>query len=300
MRIVIGVGGNALLKRGELPEMDIQRENVSQACRAIAKLADEHEIIITHGNGPQVGLLALQAAAYKEVPVYPFDVLGAESQGMIGYLLAQELRNQLPHKKVVCLLTQVEVNQNDLAFSHPAKLVGPIYNEQQASKLAKKYHWKFAKDGEHIRRVMPSPMPCNILEIKSIQALLDGHTIVICLGGGGIPVVRKLGRYVGIEAVIDKDFSTALLAEKLDADRMLLLTDVTHVVNNWGEPDASPINTIHYKELAALSFASGSMRPKVAAACQFVQQTKRIAHIGALSDAKSILQQETGTTILAE
>ncbi len=298
MRIIIGIGGNALLQRGQPPEITTQRLNIKYACESIAELAQDHEIIITHGNGPQVGLLALQAAAYKEVTIYPFDVLGAESQGMIGYLLIQELMNQLPKKKVIALLTQIEVNVDDPAFLQATKFVGPVYTEEQIKILAKERHWQFAQDGQHFRRVVPSPLPQRILEITSIQSLVNLETIVICAGGGGIPVVRNsTGHYSGVEAVIDKDFATALLAEQLQADR-ILLTDVANVVKNWGKSTAESIGITHFTNLEKVSFASGSMEPKVKAACQFVRNTKGIAHIGLLSEAQLILQQMAGTTIL--
>lgn len=298
MRVVIGIGGNALLQRGQQLEIETQRFNIKQACASLAQIAEEHEIIITHGNGPQVGLLALQAAAYKEVTIYPFDVLGAESQGMIGYLLAQELKTQLPQKKIAVLLTQVEVDKEDPAFLHPNKFIGPVYNKKQADRLASSRRWQFAKDGDHFRRVVPSPLPQRILEMEIIQSLVNPKTIVICVGGGGIPVIHNSNGYSGVEAVIDKDFATALLAEQLNAERLLLLTDVTNVMTNWGKPNASPIKTIRYSEIESLSFASGSMEPKVKAACQFVRNTKRIAQIGLLSEVRQILQQTAGTTVI--
>lgn len=299
MRIVIGIGGNALLQRGQPLEISAQRANVKKACEALKELTHEHEIIITHGNGPQVGLLALQAAAYKEVTVYPFDVLGAESQGMIGYLLAQELTNQLPNKNIVNVLTQVEVKIDDPAFLNPTKFVGPVYTEEQAQTLISERNWQFGKDGSYFRRVIASPLPQRILEINSIQALLNKDTIVICVGGGGIPVVRDLkGPYQGVEAVIDKDFATALLAEQLKADRLILLTDVEQVMNNWGTDDSSAIHDIKVTDLEKISFPSGSMGPKVKAACQFVHNTHHLAQIGSLSNANLIIQQLSGTTIL--
>lgn len=298
MRIVIAIGGNALLQRGEPLEIDIQQQNIKKACAAISKIALEHEVIITHGNGPQVGLLALQAAAYQQGPTYPFDVLGAESQGMIGYLLAQEFINQLPAKKIVTLLTQVTVDQQDPAFKHPTKFIGPLYDQQQAEQLIAEHSWQFSREGAHFRRVVPSPLPRAIVEIETIRDLIAVKSLVICAGGGGIPVVRdNNNHYHGIEAVIDKDFTTALLAEQLNADRLLLLTDIPQVMLHWGEANATPVEKITYSELEQFSFAEGSMKPKVAAACQFVKNTQRLAHIGLLSEAEKILEQTAGTTI---
>ena len=299
MRIVIGIGGNALIQRGQTPEVLTQRTNIKKACEAISALAHHHEIIITHGNGPQIGLLSLQSEAYKEVAPYPFDVLNAESQGMIGYLLAQELMNQLPNKKIVVMLTQIEVALDDPAFSTPEKFIGQIYTQEQVAALAPKKTWQFAQDGDFFRRVVPSPLPKKILEIDSIQSLLAQDRIIICVGGGGIPVVRNAitQQYSGVEAVIDKDFASALLAEKLHADRLLLLTDVPNIMLDWGKPTAVAIKIIHKSDLEKISFASGSMGPKVAAACEFVNNTQNIAHIGLLDEAEKIIQQLAGTTI---
>lgn len=298
MRIVIGVGGNALAEKGQKLDINTQRKAVQRACTAIAPLADEHEIIITHGNGPQVGLLALQATAAEELPPYPFDVLVAESQGMIGYLLAQELLRQLPNKHIVTVLTQVAVAASDPAFSKPTKFIGPFYTEQQMQRLVEQYKWQFSKEDKFFRRVVPSPNPLHILEIDTVKSLCNKETIVICAGGGGIPVTLDAeGHYTGIEAVIDKDLTTALLAEQLAADRLLLLTNVNHVMRDWNTSSAKPIQHINYKELARMEFASGSMNPKVTAVCQFVKNTKKIAHIGSLHEAEQIILQNTGTTI---
>jgi carbamate kinase len=300
MRIVIAAGGNALLQRHQKPHIAIQKENIKIACQAITELAVRHQVIITHGNGPQVGLLALQAAAYKAVGVYPFDVLGAESQGMIGYFLAQELKNQLPKKNVVVLLTQVEVEASDPAFTHPDKFVGPTYTKAQADHLSTQNKWYMKQDGKAFRRVVPSPLPKNIIEFEAITSLLEKNFIIICAGGGGIPVIRNnQGKYTGIEAVIDKDYTSALLAEQLSADRLMLLTDVPFVMENWQTENEKPIHIIKPDELEKLPLARGSMKPKVTAACQFVRNTQKIAHIGLLADADRILQQKTGTTILS-
>lgn len=300
MRIVVAIGGNALLQRGQSPEILTQRINIKQACASIAKLANEHEIIITHGNGPQIGLLALQSDAYKKVPPYPLDVLNAESQGMIGYMLAQELKNQLPRKEIIFLLTQIEVAATDPAFLKPEKFIGPTYSQQQMDELCKSHSWQFAKDGDVFRRVVPSPLPKNILEIESIRSLVDKNRIVICVGGGGVPVIRDINtqQYSGVEAVIDKDYASALLAEQLHADRLLILTDVENVMINWGKPNATPLGIIHWHELEKMTFPSGSMGPKINAVCQFVKNTQQIAHIGLLSQAEANIQQLAGTTII--
>lgn len=299
MRIVIGVGGNALIQRGQTPEVLTQRANIKKACEAIAALANHHEIIITHGNGPQIGLLSLQSEAYKAVAPYPFDILNAESQGMIGYLLAQELMNQIPNKKIVVLLTQIEVAVDDPAFSTPTKFIGQTYTQEQVEALSSQHAWQFAKDSEFFRRVVPSPLPKNIIEIESIRSLLAQDRIIICVGGGGIPVVHDATtkQYSGVEAVIDKDFASSLLAEQLQANRLLLLTDVSNVMRDWGKPSATPLKVVHVSDLEKIPFAKGSMGPKVAAACQFVNNTQNMAHIGLLSEAEKIIQQLAGTTI---
>lgn len=300
MRIVIGIGGNALIQRGQTPEILTQRANIKKSCKAISALAQYHEIILTHGNGPQIGLLSLQSEAYKAVSPYPFDILNAESQGMIGYLLAQELMNQIPHKKIVVFLTQIEVAMDDPAFITPTKFIGQVYTQEQIEELRSQHTWQFAKDGDFFRRVVPSPLPKNIVEIESIRSLLNNDRIIICVGGGGIPIVHDsiTKQYSGVEAVIDKDFSTALLAEQLQADRLLLLTDVSNVMLDWGKSSAFPLQRTHASYLEKIAFASGSMGPKVTAACRFVNNSQRIAHIGLLSEAEKIIQQLAGTTIL--
>jgi carbamate kinase len=297
MRLVVALGGNALLRRGEPAEAETQRRNVRVAASALAALASEHELILTHGNGPQVGLLALEADAYKAVTPYPLDVLGAESQGMIGYLLAQALRNELPDREVAVLLTQVLVDPADGAFEHPSKPIGPVYDEAQARRLAAEHGWTIAPDGRWFRRVVPSPEPREIVELASVEQLLAAGAVVICAGGGGIPVIAEGRRLRGIEAVIDKDLTAALLAERLDADRLLMLTDVPFVERNWGTEAAKPIRSATAGELRRLSFAAGSMGPKIEAACRFVEQTGREAAIGALGDLAAVARSEAGTQI---
>ena len=299
MRVVVALGGNALLRRGQPMTEQNQRENVKTAARVLAEIAREHTLVITHGNGPQVGLLALQNAAYTHVESYPLDVLGAESEGMIGYLIEQELSNMLPpDRQVATLLTQIEVDPNDLAFKQPSKPIGPVYTKVEAEQLVKERGWVIAPDNDAFRRVVPSPLPKHILEIKVIEFLVQQKVIVICAGGGGIPtVVRSDGRLIGVEAVIDKDRVGALLAERLAFDVYLMLTDVKAVYNNWGKPDVRAIRRASPEALQALPFAVGSMGPKVEAACEFVRKTGGRAVIGALEDAVSLLYGEVGTTI---
>lgn len=298
MRLVIALGGNALLKRGEPLDVEVQRANIRLACTAIAPLVSEHTIILTHGNGPQVGLLALQAAAFTEVEAYPLDVLGAESEGMIGYLLEQEMINASPESKVVNLITQTLVDAEDPAFQDPTKYVGPVYSEIKARKIAKERDWIVKSDGNYFRRVVPSPMPRKILELDAINALSDAGYLVICTGGGGVPVIRtSQGSLQGVEAVIDKDRASALLASQLDADFLLLLTDVDAVYSNWGTSSQRAIHRANVAELQQKAFADGSMGPKVEAACEFVNQTGKYAAIGALEQAVGILNGNAGTWI---
>ncbi len=298
MKIVVALGGNALLQRGEPPTATIQRGHAGEAMAAVAELAREHHIVLTHGNGPQVGLLALQSAAYADVPTYPLDVLGAESEGMIGYVLEQELENRLPGRSVATVLTQVIVDPDDPGFSHPTKPIGQIYTEEEARGLERERGWSIAPDNHHFRRVVASPQPLRIVELPAIKTLVDSGTLVVCSGGGGIPVTEdEYGTLTGVEAVIDKDLAGELLARSLDADFLLMLTDVNAVIANWGTPDAKPIRKTTPAELRKLEFASGSMGPKIEAACRFVEATGGTAAIGALEDAVEILAGRAGTTI---
>ncbi|MGZ4203346.1 MAG: carbamate kinase, partial [Thermoleophilaceae bacterium] len=271
MRVVAALGGNALLRRGEPAEAEVQRRNLVQAVEGLAELAREHELIVTHGNGPQVGLLALQSEAYGEVRAYPLDVLGAESEGMIGYMLDQELGNALWGRSIATLLTQVVVDELDPAFELPTKFVGPVYPEAQARRLARERNWTVARDGDKWRRVVPSPEPRRIVEIKTIRLLVDAGVLVICAGGGGVPVVEADGALHGVEAVIDKDLAAALLACELDADALLLLTDVPAIVDGYGTDNPRPIRRATPSELRALALPPGSMGPKAEAACRFAE-----------------------------
>ena len=279
-----------------------QRANVKTAAQALADVAREHTIVITHGNGPQVGLLALQSAAYTKVEAYPLDALGAQTEGMIGYFIQQELGNVLPYEQhIATILTQIEVDPNDPAFQKPTKPIGPVYTREQADALTKERGWAMAPDNDMFRRVVASPLPKHIFEIKVIELLVKNGVIVICAGGGGIPTVYRPGRILeGIEAVIDKDRAGALLAEELGADAYLMLTDVKAVYTNWGKPDAKAIRRTSPDAVEALNFAAGSMGPKVEAACDFVRQTGGIAAIGTLEDALPMLQGTAGTTFAAD
>jgi carbamate kinase len=295
--VVIALGGNALLRRGEPLEADIQRRNVLLASRQIAALTKDWNVVLVHGNGPQVGLLALQNSAYPQVAPYPLDVLGAESQGMIGYLLIQELKNCLPEQQVSALLTQVEVDPDDGAFSNPSKYIGPVYDQETALALSLDKGWAIKPDGKYFRRVVPSPKPLNIIETAAINALIAQGHLVVCAGGGGIPVLRQEGKLHGIEAVIDKDLSAAFLAEQINADALLILTDADAVYLDWGTQQQRALSKVTPDELADITFDAGSMGPKVSAASHFVRSRHGIAGIGALQDATRILTGEQGTLI---
>ena len=299
MRVVAALGGNALLERGETPDSGIQLHHVRAAVDALAPLAHDHQIVITHGNGPQVGLLALESAKDASLSrPYPFDVLGAETQGMIGYWLLQTLQNVLPGREVAALITQTLVSVEDPAFAEPTKFVGPVYEEDEAKRLAAAADWTVKPDGTFWRRVVPSPIPRRIVEIGLIRQLFDAGVVVVCSGGGGVPVIRNdQGQLEGVEAVVDKDATAGLLAEALDADALLLLTDVEAVEIDYGTPDARPITRTTPAFLRAQGFPAGSMGPKVSAVCRFVELTGRIAAIGSLADAGAILAGVAGTVV---
>jgi carbamate kinase len=297
MRVVTALGGNALLRRGQPAEADAQRQNLVKAARALAELTLEHELVVTHGNGPQVGLLALQSEAYRRVQPYPFDILVAESEGMVGYLLDQTLGNLLPDRSVATLLTQTVVDERDRAFAHPTKPVGPVYPREQAQHLADERGWSVAPDGKGWRRVVPSPEPLRIVELDTIRLLVEAGVLVICSGGGGVPVVDHRGVLHGVEAVIDKDLAAALLAIDLGADALLLLTDVPGVQRDFGTRSARVIPAGTPEELRALELPVGSMRPKVEAACRFAERTGGPAVIAALEDALPALDGQAGTRV---
>lgn len=298
MLIVVALGGNALLQRGQPLDAETQRRNVAAAARAIASISSDHAVVVTHGNGPQVGLLALQALAYRDVPAYPLDILGAESEGMIGYLIERELRSHLPDRDVATLLTMAAVRADDPAFDAPSKPIGPVYAPAEAARIERTQRWRFRPDGGGVRRIVPSPEPVRILEIEAIRTLVRAGVVTICAGGGGVPVVQERdGRFVGVEAVVDKDLSAALLARQLAADRLLLLTDVAAVFARWGRPDAEALRLTTPVVLRGMAFEPGTMAPKVEAACRFVEGTGGEAAIGALSEIRAVLAGTAGTII---
>jgi len=303
VRVVVALGGNALLKRGEPMTADVQRANVGTAAPPLAAVASAHQLVLSHGNGPQVGLLALQAAAYTEVEAYPLDVLGAQTEGMIGYMLEQELGNLLPPDvPFATILTMVEVSPDDPAFADPTKFVGPVYEKPDADALAEQKSWVFKQDGEKWRRVVPSPEPKRIWEIRPIRWLLEKEAVVICAGGGGVPTMfskEDERTLIGVEAVIDKDLASELLAREVEADLYVMATDVDGVYVDWGTPDQRRLERVTVDELRAGEFAAGSMGPKVAAAIRFVERTGKRAAIGGLADIEKIVDGSAGTQVVA-
>lgn len=301
LRIVAALGGNALLKRGEPADAATQRANARRAAAGLAPLARAHHLLLTHGNGPQIGLLALERENDPAAGHYPLDVLDAETEGMLGYLIQQEMANQLPRGRCcVTLITQVEVAADDPAFAQAGKPVGMVYPDGVAQRLASERGWALLRDGTGWRRAVPSPAPRRIVEAAVIAQLLAGDTVVVCAGGGGIPVVREAdGQLHGVEAVIDKDAVSALLALELGADALLLLTDVDGVYSDWQTPRARCMRTVSVGALASMEFAAGSMAPKLEAACRFVRAGAGIAAIGRLDYAASILAGEAGTRVVA-
>jgi carbamate kinase len=300
MLVVAALGGNALVRRGERPDAATQRANLGAAAAALAELARDHRLVVTHGNGPQVGLLALRSVS-SGMPPDPLDILDAESEGMIGYLIEQELSNRMPGREIATLLTMVEVDPDDPAFRRPAKPIGLLYNRATADRLAAERCWTMAPDGAGYRRVVPSPEPRRILELGTIELLIDAGVIVVCCGGGGIPVtIDELRALRGVEAVIDKDLAASLLALELGADALLLLTDVDAVYADWPTPAMRPIRNAAPNTLCAARFAAGSMGPKVDAACRFAAASGKPAMIGALADAVGLLDGRVGTRISVE
>jgi carbamate kinase len=299
VRVVVALGGNALLKRGESPDASVQEANVAVAVRALAPLAHDHELVITHGNGPQVGVLAIQSASDPNLTTpYPFDVLGAQTQGMIGYWLLQALQNELPGHQIAAIINQTLVSAADPAFENPTKFIGEIYEEDRAHALAIERRWTVKQDGNHWRRVVASPEPRRVVETRLIRTLLASGTIVVCAGGGGVPVIRNSnGRLEGVEAVVDKDFTALVLAESLDADALVILTDVTNVFRDFGAATQEAIGCTTPSALRSIVFPAGSMGPKVEAACRFVEMTGCLAGIGRLEDAAAILAGTAGTVV---
>jgi carbamate kinase len=299
MRIVIALGGNALLQRGQPMTAENQRANIRTAAEAIAAVAPGNEIVIAHGNGPQVGLLALQAAAYHDVAPYPLDVLGAQTEAMIGYVIEQELGNLLPpEQELATVLTMIEVDCEDPAFDNPTKPIGPVYDRETAERLKAASGWTIAADGDMFRRVVASPKPERIFESGPIRSLVERGTIVICAGGGGIPTMyNEHGNLHGVEAVIDKDLASALLAEQLDADLLVIATDVDGVYTDWGTPAATRLGLVTATGLERLDLPAGSMGPKVEAACGFTRTTGNEAVIGSLVDIAKIVDGTAGTRV---
>jgi carbamate kinase len=304
MLVVTALGGNALLRRGEAMTADNQRRNVRVAAQALAPIAAEHQLVVGHGNGPQIGLLALQGAAYHEVETYPLDVLGAQTEGMIGYMIEQELGNLLPFERpFASVLTMTEVDPGDPAFGNPTKFIGPIYEKAEADRLAAEKKWIFKQDGDKWRRVVPSPEPKRIFELRPIKWLLERNTIVIAGGGGGIPTMydpSRMRTLEGVECVIDKDLASEVLARELGADLFVMLTDADAVYCDWGKPTQKAIRRASPAVLSKMKFAAGSMGPKVEAACRFAAATGKKAAIGALADLSRIIAGEAGTTVTSE
>jgi carbamate kinase len=299
--IVAALGGNALLRRHESLDAEVAERNVKVAATVLAQIASEHQLIVTHGNGPQIGLLALQSEAFRDVRTYPLDVLGAESEGMIGYLLERELGNALGAVPVASLITQTVVDALDPAFHKPSKPIGPVYDVDRAQALAQERGWTVAPDGDSWRRVVASPTPRSIVELSTIRLLLEHGIVVVCAGGGGIPVVvDSRGARHGVEAVVDKDLASAVLARDLSADLLLLLTDVPAVELDWGTAAARPLRTTTPAELATKHFAPGSMAPKIEAAASFTRSTGNRASIGSLADAVALVAGTAGTSVLED
>ncbi|HSE69621.1 MAG TPA: carbamate kinase [Nocardioidaceae bacterium] len=299
MRIVVALGGNALLRRGDRPDADVQEANVARAVAALAPLAAEHELVVTHGNGPQVGVLALQSASDPHLTTpYPFDVLGAQTQGMIGYWLLQAMQNALPGRQVAAIINQTLVEAADPAFANPTKFVGEVYDEAEANRMAATRGWTVKQDGPHWRRVVGSPRPQRVVETRLIRLLLESGAVVVCAGGGGVPVIRnERGHLEGVEAVVDKDLTAAVLAEALEADVLLVLTDVPHVLAGFGTAQQTPILRATPAALRREPFPAGSMGPKVEAVCRFVEVTGDMAGIGRLEDAGAIIEGTAGTIV---
>jgi len=295
VRLVVALGGNALLRRGETPGIATQREHLREATRSLAELARAHDLVITHGNGPQVGLFASQAESRGEAA--SLAEMGALSEGLIGFLLEQELRSALPEREIAALLTLVAVDPADPAFGQPRKPIGPIYPQKTGERLARRRRWTMIPERDGLRRVVASPAPLRILPLDAIRRLVDSRQIVVCAGGGGIPVFEDASGWRGAEAVIDKDRTAALLAEGLRADGLVLLTDVSGVCEGFGTKDARLLRELTPRELGERAFDPGSMGPKVEAACRFVERTGGWAAIGALEEASSVVAGTTGTRI---
>ncbi len=302
MKIVIALGGNALLQRGQALSAENQLISIRTAATQLASIAQGHDLLITHGNGPQVGLLALQAESYKDVAPYPLDILGAQTQGSIGYLIEQELANRLPaSRQLACLVTRTVINADDPELASPSKPIGPMYSEHEAKKLGSDRHWTVAADDKGYRRVVPSPTPLAVTNLEAIRCLFDRGFIVIAAGGGGVPVIHESDgeKLKGVQAVIDKDATATLLALALKADCLLIVTGVEAVYEDWGLKSQRAIGHVTANQLKALSFPRGSMGPKVNAACEFVSTSGKRAVIGSLHQIEAMLAGTVGTQIVA-
>jgi carbamate kinase len=298
LRVVVALGGNALLRRGERPDSAIQIEHVSQAAPALAKAATDYDLVLVHGNGPQVGLLALENGADTTLSrPYALSDLVAETQGMIGYWLQQGLANAGLAGPVVTLVTQTVVDTADPAFRDKTKFVGSVYTEDEARDLARANDWNVRQDGKGWRRVVASPMPRRIVEIDVAEALLGQGVTVVLAGGGGVPVIEGARGLEGVDAVVDKDLTAALVAEVLNADLLVILTDVPAVLTDFGTPSEKPLRDVTVTQLEALTFPAGSMGPKVAAACRFVRATGGRAAIGSLDDVAGVIDGTSGTQV---
>jgi carbamate kinase len=299
VRVVVALGGNALLQRGEPPDSEVQAHHITAAVEALAPIVRDHKLVVTHGNGPQIGLLALESARDPSLShPYPLDVLGAQTQGMVGYWLLQALENVAPDRQVACVVTQTLVSSDDPAWGAPTKFIGPVYGEAEATRLAGERGWQIRADGDRWRRVVASPTPLAVVEDPLIELLLAQGVVVVCAGGGGAPVVRdRDGRLQGVEAVVDKDRTSAILAVSVKADALLLLTDVAGVVDGFGTPDATLLRRTTAARLRQLDLPAGSMGPKVAALCEFAETTGQFAAIGSLDDAEAVLRGDSGTSV---
>ena len=296
----MALGGNALLRRGQPLEAVYQAGAARSAARLLARVSSTHQLVITHGNGPQVGLLALMSDAYTETARYPLDVLGSETEGQIGYVLELALDNAIPDQETVTVLTRVVVDERDPAFLQPSKFIGPVYSESQAGALAEKHGWTVKRDGDDWRRVVASPQPRRIVQLRAIERLVDAGFLVVCTGGGGIPVVEDTAGQRGVEAVIDKDLASSLLANELGVETLVLATDVAAVYDKYGMPGQRPIMRATPEGLRAHEFAPGSMGPKVDAVCRFVERTGARAAIGSLDEIDDLLAGHGGTQVLPD
>jgi carbamate kinase len=300
-RAVVALGGNALLRRGEPLEAANQERAAREAAQLLGRASLSHDLVITHGNGPQVGLLALMSSAYTKTEPYPLDVLDAESAGQIGYVLELELDNAIDGQDPVTVITRIVVDADDPAFAAPSKFIGPVYSDDEAAAAVERYGWRVKRDGDGWRRVVPSPEPRRIVQRRAIRQLVDSGFLVICAGGGGVPVVEDAhGRQRGVEAVIDKDLASSLLATDLGVESLVLATDVDAVYDGYGRPEQRPIAHATPSALREREFAKGSMGPKVEAVCRFVERTGGTAAIGSLHEIEDLLEGRAGTQVSAD